>query len=188
MRIVGGRHRGRRVEAPPGLDVRPTTDRTREALFNVLSHSRWAVAEGDPVAGAAVLDAFCGSGALGLEALSRGAASVVFVDSAPGSLSAVRRNIAALGEGDRATVVRSDARRPPRPRHGPATLAGLDPPYGTGLAGPALAALAEQGWMADGCLCAIEMSTRDRFELPAGFTLIEQRDYGGTRLVFGRAP
>ena len=188
MRIVGGRHKGRRVEAPPGLDVRPTTDRTREALFNVLSHGKWAVADGDPVAGATVLDAFCGSGALGLEALSRGAASAVFVDSASGSLGAVRRNIAALGEGDRATVVRSDARRPPRPRQAPATLAFLDPPYGTGLAGPALAALADRGWLAAGCLCAIEVSTRDRLELPADFTLIEQRDYGGTRLVFARAP
>jgi len=113
MRIVGGRHRGRRLLAPPGDTVRPTSDRAREALFNILSHGRLA-AGGVPFAGAAVLDAFAGTGALGLEALSRGAAEAVFVERDPEAVAVLRRNVAALGESDRAEIVPGDAARPPR--------------------------------------------------------------------------
>ena len=113
MRIVGGRHRGRRLLAPPGDTVRPTSDRAREALFNILSHGRLA-AGGVPLAGAAVLDAFAGTGALGLEALSRGAAEAVFIERDPEAIAVLRRNVAALGESAHAEIVPGDAARPPR--------------------------------------------------------------------------
>src|SRR6202048_5181398 len=104
LRIVGGVHRGRRLIAPAGEAVRPTSDRAREALFNILSHGRFA-ADGIPFAGAAVLDAFAGTGALGLEALSRGAAEIVFFERDREALAILRRNVAMLGKGDRARVV-----------------------------------------------------------------------------------
>ena len=103
MRIVGGRHRGRRLVAPPGDTVRPTSDRAREALFDILSHGHFA-AEGIPFVEAVVLDAFAGTGALGLEALSRGAAEAVFFEQNPDALAALRRNVATLGESDRAQI------------------------------------------------------------------------------------
>src|SRR5579864_8012787 len=99
MRIVGGRHRGRRLIAPPGDTVRPTSDRAREALFNILSHGDFAAA-GLPFADRPVLDAFAGTGALGLEALSRGASAAAFIESERPALAALRHNLAALGEDD----------------------------------------------------------------------------------------
>src|SRR5215831_15924396 len=104
MRIVGGSHRGRRLVAPAGEAVRPTSDRAREALFNILSHGHFA-ADGIPFAGATVLDAFAGTGALGLEALSRGAAEAVFIEQDRQALAALRGNIAALGETARARII-----------------------------------------------------------------------------------
>src|SRR5437763_9414026 len=101
LRIVGGVHRGRRLVAPPGAAVRPTSDRARESLFNILSHGDFA-ATGLPFADRPVLDAFAGTGALGLEALSRGAGAAVFIESEAAALSALRRNVAALDAGDRA--------------------------------------------------------------------------------------
>src|SRR5271168_3784908 len=144
MRIAAGRHRGRRLLAPPGETVRPTSDRARQALFNILSHGQLA-AEGVPFAGAAVLDAFAGTGALGLEALSRGAAQAVFIEQDREALAALRQNIAAFGEGDRARIVPGDATRPPRALSA-CELAFLDPPYRSGLATAALTALDAAGW------------------------------------------
>ena len=113
MRIIGGRHRGRRLLAPPGDTVRPTSDRAREALFNILSHGQFA-AEGIVFDGAAVLDAFAGTGAFGLEALSRGATEAVFFERDPEALTVLRRNVASLGESTRAHILPYDATRPPR--------------------------------------------------------------------------
>src|SRR6266581_9595084 len=113
LRIVGGSHRGRRLIAPPGEAVRPTSDRARESLFNILSHGNFA-ASGLPFADKPVLDAFAGTGAFGLEALSRGASAAAFIESERDALTALRRNIAALDEGDRAHIVAGDATRPPR--------------------------------------------------------------------------
>src|SRR5882724_7566974 len=108
IRIVGGSHRGRHLTVPPGEVVRPTSDRAREALFNILSHGRFA-ANGSPIAGQNVLDAFAGTGAFGLEALSRGASNAAFIENSREVLAALRRNIAALGEDDRAQIVTGDA-------------------------------------------------------------------------------
>jgi len=184
MRIVGGRHRGRRLFAPPGDTVRPTSDRVREALFDILSHGRLA-AEGIPFVGAAVLDAFAGTGALGLEALSRGAAEAVFFERDREALTVLRRNVAALGESDRAEIMSCDATRPPRAGLRCA-VAFLDPPYRSGLAAAALAAIAVAGWLAPDALAVVELAAREGFVPPAGFALIDNRVYGAACLVFLR--
>ena len=184
MRIVGGRHRGRRLYAPPGDAVRPTSDRAREALFDILSHGDFA-ARGIPFAEETVLDAFAGTGALGLEALSRGAARAVFFEQNREALAALRRNVASLGEGDRAQILPYDATRPPRAALQCAVVF-IDPPYRSGLAGPALEAIDATGWLSPDALAVIEIRAREEFYLPTSFTRLDERVYGAARLVFLR--
>jgi 16S rRNA (guanine966-N2)-methyltransferase len=184
MRVIGGRHRGRRLVAPPGDAVRPTSDRVREALFNILSHGDFSVA-GLPFADENVLDAFAGTGALGIEALSRGAARAAFIETDRAALAALRRNLAALDEEDAADIVPGDATRPPRARYA-CVLALLDPPYRSGLAEPALAALTGMGWLAPRALAVVELAASDPFAAPAGFSIIDERKYGAARLIFLR--
>jgi 16S rRNA (guanine966-N2)-methyltransferase len=184
MRIVGGKHRGRRLFAPHDDSVRPTSDRAREALFNILSHGRLA-ADGIPFVGAAVLDAFAGTGALGLEALSRGAAEAVFFEQDPEALGVLRRNVAALGESAHVEILPYDATRPPRAGLRCA-VAFLDPPYRSGLAAAALGAIAAAGWLASDALAVIELGAHEQFAPPAGFALLDRRVYGAARLVFLR--
>jgi len=184
MRIVGGRHRGRRLLAPPGEAVRPTSDRAREALFNILSHGRLA-AGGLPFADGAVLDAFAGTGAVGLEALSRGAAEAIFIERDPEALATLRRNVEVLGEVARTRIIPGDATRPPRGMVACA-VAFLDPPYGSGLAGPAVTALAAAGWLTADALVVIETAAREEAPPGDGFTLLDDRVYGAARLVFLR--
>jgi 16S rRNA (guanine966-N2)-methyltransferase len=184
VRIVGGVHRGRRLRVPPGDAVRPTSDRAREALFNVLSHGTFA-RSGLPFAGATVLDAFAGTGAFGLEALSRGAARAVFIENGREALAALRRNIAALGEEDRSHVVAGDAVRPQRAPFACA-VAFLDPPYRSGLAPAALPALAAAGWLAADALAVVELAAVERWPALSGFSMLDERVYGAARLVFLR--
>ncbi|MGE5506526.1 MAG: 16S rRNA (guanine(966)-N(2))-methyltransferase RsmD [Actinomycetota bacterium] len=178
MRIVAGRHKGRRLAAPDGRDTRPTADRARQALFDVLAHSDRVELDG-----ALVVDAFAGSGALGLEALSRGAARACFLETGAPALAALRANIAALGEEAAATVLRADATRPP-PAPAACTLALLDPPYGKGLAEPTLTALAQAGWLADGALAVVELAAADPFIPPPGFETVDERRWGAARVMF----
>jgi len=184
MRIVGGNHRGRRLIAPPGEIVRPTSDRAREALFNILSHGNFA-SRGLPFAARPVLDAFAGTGALGLEALSRGASAAAFIEREREALAALRRNVAALEAEDQAHIFAGDATRPPRPPFA-AAVAFLDPPYNSGLASPALAALAAGGWLSDDALAVIELATHEILTPPDGFAPLDERIYGAARLVFLR--
>jgi 16S rRNA (guanine966-N2)-methyltransferase len=184
MRIVGGRHRGRRLVAPPGETVRPTSDRAREALFNILSHGDFATA-GSPFADANVLDAFAGTGAFGLEALSRGAAAAAFIETDRAALAALRRNLATLDEEDAAYVVGGDATRPPRAPYACA-VAFLDPPYRSGLAEPALVALAAMGWLTTSAIAIVETAAGETFSVPQGFAAIDERVYGAARLVLLR--
>ena len=185
MRIIAGRHRGRRLAAPAGRDVRPMTDRTREALFNVLAHGGWGAEDGNPVVDAVVLDAFCGTGALALEALSRGAAEAWLLDVSKASLAAAQQNVEAMREGDRAHLLRADSTRPP-PARARATLVFIAPPYGRDLAPPAIRALADQGWLATGAVLVVELAVTDPFAIPDGFTALDDRRYGGARLLFLR--
>ena len=182
MRVIGGRHRGRPLVAPPGDAVRPTSDRAREALFNILSHGDFAAA-GLPFAGGNVVDAFAGTGALGIEALSRGAARAAFIETDRAALGALRRNLATLDEEDSADVIPGDATRPLRAPYA-AALVLLDPPYRSGLGAPALAALAQMGWLAPRALAVIELAAREPFTVPSGFVVIQERVYGAARLIF----
>jgi 16S rRNA (guanine966-N2)-methyltransferase len=184
MRIVAGRYRGRRLVAPPGEAVRPTSDRAREALFNIVLHGDYAAA-GSPLAGKPVLDAFAGTGAVGLEALSRGAGAAAFIENDRAALAALARNIAALGAEDRAHVVSGDATRPPRALFRCA-LAFLDPPYGSGLAAPALTALDRAGWLLPRALAVVEIAAGEEFAAPPGFATLDARQYGAARLIFLR--
>jgi 16S rRNA (guanine966-N2)-methyltransferase len=183
MRIVGGRYRGRVLAAPRSQAIRPTADRLRESLFNVLMHSY-----GDPVSGARVLDLFAGTGALGLEALSRGAAFVLFVDDRAEARGLIRANVDALRAGGVTKIFRRDATRlgPAGPVE-PFLLAFLDPPYGKGLAEKALIAAREGGWLKSGALVVVEEAADALFAPPTGFEELERRKYGDTQLVFLRA-
>lgn len=183
MRIVGGRLRGRKLAAPSSQAIRPTSDRLRESLFNILAH-----AYGDPVAGARVLDLFAGAGALGLEALSRGAAFALFVDDGAEARALIRENIAALGLGGVTRIFRRDATRlgPVHPL-APFSLAFLDPPYGTGLAEQALASARDGGWFAPEALVVVEEAAQSAFKAPDGFQELERRRYDDTELVFLKA-
>ena len=185
MRIVAGTHKGRRIDAPAGRDIRPTSDRVRESLFNILDHRDWGAGGRSIVIDAVVLDAFCGTGALGLEALSRGAAHATFMDSSRDALAACRANVAALGENARSDILQGDALHPVRPRT-PCTLILMDPPYRADLAGPALAALDEASWIAPGAVCAIETGAKEDVETPEGFELLDTRKYGAARVTFMR--
>jgi len=183
MRIVAGKHRGRRLAAPPGETVRPTSERARAALFNILAHARFAA----PLAfeSARVLDAFAGTGAFGLEALSRGARFATFIESGRAARDALAANIRMLGEESRTRVLAADATQPPR-ADGPCDLVFLDPPYRSGLAAPALQALAAAGWLAPGALVVVELAARQPFAAPEGYALLDERRYGAGKIIFLR--
>jgi 16S rRNA (guanine966-N2)-methyltransferase len=177
MRITGGTHRGRKLTAPDGLGTRPTSDRARMAVFNILRH-------GHGVEDAVVLDAFAGTGALGLEALSQGAAEAFFIEKDRAALKSCRENIAALGF-KTAHLISGDATSPPvAPK--PCNLVFLDPPYGHGLVTAALVALRGKGWLADGALCVAEMAKKEPDDVPDGFELIDERAYGVALVRFLR--
>ena len=187
MRIVSGRFRGKPLVAPTGLGTRPTGDRARQAVFNILEHAPWAPG----LAGARVIDLFAGSGALGFEALSRGAAFALFVETDEAARGAIRDNMEALGLFGAARVHRRDATdlgvRPGSA--GPAfDLAFLDPPYAKGLGETALAKLVEGGWLAPGAIAMFERgSDEPGFTVP-GFEALDERTYGAARVHFLRAP
>ncbi|MDI3307717.1 MAG: 16S rRNA (guanine(966)-N(2))-methyltransferase RsmD [Acetobacteraceae bacterium] len=182
MRIIAGRHRGRRLLAPAGQATRPTADRVRQALFDMLWHAPWAGRE--VVEGARVLDAFAGTGALGLEALSRGAAHASFLETDRAALAALRANIAACREEARCTVLPADATRPPR-AGAACGLVFLDPPYGQGLVEAALKALRDSGWIAPDALVCAEYGAAPP-EPPPGFALLARRAHGPAELLFLR--
>ncbi len=185
MRVLGGRLRGRRLAAPPAGGLRPTGARVREALFDILAHNPWG-ADGRPALSAAVvLDAFAGTGALGIEALSRGAARALFLEIDADARAALVRNLRALGLEAVSEVLARDATRPGRARAA-ASLAFLDPPYRSGLAAPALSALADGGWLAPGAVCAVEIAAREALAPPPGFAALDDRRWGDTRIVFLR--
>lgn len=180
MRIVAGRHKGRVLAAPDGRDTRPTADRVRESLFNILAHG---VPE---LEGAVVLDAFAGSGALGFEALSRGAGHVTFLETDASAFAIIYANAKTLGEDKKVSVQRIDATRPPVART-PCQIILMDPPYKSGQATPALLALHAQGWIAPDALVVVEVAAGEAFHSPIkGLAISDERKYGAARLVFLR--
>lgn len=183
LRIVSGAFRGKAIKAPAGAATRPTSDRARQAVFNILEHAPWS----DGVAGKRVIDLFAGSGALGLEALSRGAAFCLFVETDEAARGAIRENVDAMHLFGQTRVHRRDAAQlGVRPgADGPAfDLAFLDPPYAKGLGEVALARLAEGGWLTPGAIVVFERGADEpAFSVP-GYELLDERAYGAARVFF----
>ncbi len=181
MRIVAGAWRGRSLAAPPGSGTRPTADRVRQALFDMLLHAPWAGRSA--VEDVDVLDVFAGTGAMGLEALSRGAARATFIEQDRAALRVLRANITAVGATGRCHVLACDALRAPR---GTACgLVFLDPPYGRDLVPPAVAALQAGGWIVPGTLMVAEVGRDEPLPLPAA--PLAERAHGAARVVVWRA-
>lgn len=178
MRIVAGTWRGRALAAPPGTTTRPTSDRVRQAIFDMLVHAPW----GGPLDGLKILDAFAGTGAMALEALSRGAASATFLERDPAALKSLRANITACNVEARARVIATDVLRPPKGE--PHDLAFLDPPYAEGLLLRAIAALQAAGWLAPTALLVVETARADTTDLPG--ELLADRTHGQARIRFIR--
>lgn len=197
MKITGGKHRGRRLETPPPAcaepkrprfgvgragSLRPTTGFLREVMFNLLLHGRFLgeeefVSDGEHlIEGRRVVDVCCGTGALALEALSRGAAHATLIDNNPAFLALARRNIEMLGEGVNTTLIRADAASL-LPAATPCMLAFLDPPYRKGIALPALSGLAAQGWLARGAVVVWEHDSREVLVTPASYRLLDSREH-----------
>jgi 16S rRNA (guanine966-N2)-methyltransferase len=182
MRVVGGKLRSRPIAGPKSDAVRPTSDRLREALFNILTHSY-----GDPVAGARVLDLFAGTGALGIEAISRGADYALFVDEGVEARALLRDNVESLGLGGVTRIFRRDASRlgPAHPLD-PFSLVFLDPPYGKGLAEKSLISARDGGWLVPQALLVVEEAADAGFTAPDGFAELERRRYDDTEFTFIR--
>jgi 16S rRNA (guanine966-N2)-methyltransferase len=182
MRVVGGRLRGRALSPPKSQAIRPTADRLRESLFNILLH-----AYGDPISGGRVLDLFAGTGALGVEAASRGATFALFIDESAEARALLRENVAALGLGGVSRIFRRDATKlgPAHPL-APFSLVFLDPPYGQGLAAKALCSARVGGWLAPEALVVVEEAVKPAFAAPEGFTELERRRYDDTEFIFLR--
>lgn len=189
IRIVAGEWRGRKLAVPPGDAVRPTGERQRKALFDILGHGSYARGGVSMLVGARVLDAFAGTGALGLETLSRGAASCLFLDKAAASRAVCTANVASLGANVRARVLAADACDPgaaPVAPFAPCNLVLLDAPYRSGFAATALAAFAARGWLAANAVCVVELAVDENAALPDGFTLDAERIYGQTKFLLAR--
>lgn len=180
MRIIGGRLKGRTLKGPASDAIRPTSDRLRESLFNILVHAYEA-----PIQGARVIDVFAGAGALAIEALSRGADFALFVDQSAEATAIIHANVEALDLGASTRILRRDARKlgraPEGERYG---MAFLDPPYGKGLAPMALAALRDGGWLEKDALILIEETAHGEVALPQGFVLREARRFGDAQILF----
>ena len=187
MRIVGGKSRGLILSTPTDDRVRPTSDRVREAIFNILSHNDFHT--GFRLEGSRTLDLFAGTGALGLEALSRGAKFVMFVDDHAESRALVRRNVEAMQATGVTKIWRRDATElgemPPN-AGGPFDLVFLDPPYRKDLLGPAMISARDGKWLTENALILAELAEDENFIAPAGFTLLDERMYGQTKVLVMR--
>ncbi|WP_135081824.1 16S rRNA (guanine(966)-N(2))-methyltransferase RsmD [Terasakiella sp. SH-1] len=182
MRIVGGKFKGRKLSAPDGQDTRPTSDRARESIFNILEHQSWGRAA---LRGQRVLDVFSGTGALGLEAFSRGAAHVTFMDHHEAAMKCLRQNAKGMGSAAEINAMRADATHPPK-ADAPCQLVFLDAPYKSGLNEQALGALIQSNWIETGTLCIVETAKKENWQPPKGFEELDVRKYGAAQVFFLR--
>ena len=183
MRITGGKFGGRSLVAPRDARVRPTSDKVRQAIFNILLHNDFGTA----LEGARAADLFAGTGALGIEALSHGASFCLFVDDAAESRALIRENVEALALTGASKIWRRDATKlgpMAAGAGGPFDLVFLDPPYRKGLIAPALASLRDGGWLADGALLVAEIAEDEDIPPTDGFRQLDERTYGDTRVLF----
>ena len=181
VRIIAGKWRGKKLITPKGFNVRPTSDRGKGALYDLLIHGKPA-ARGFKLRDAQVLDAFAGTGALGLEALSRGAAQVTFMENAKASQRAISANVSACQADSAVNLIETDVLAAPRAAS-PCGLIHLDPPYGKGLVSAALQRLETNGWIASGAICCAELGKDETLQIPEGFRQLEDRRYGAARIV-----
>lgn len=186
MRIISGKHRGRRIAMAEGTDIRPTSSRTREAIFNILTHGSFGRDGDSPLVDKRVVDIFCGAGGLGLEALSRGASHVTFIDRNPQSLALARQNAENFKETSTTSFVRSDSTQLPPAPH-PCTVVFADPPYNKGMAAPALKSLKANGWLEENALVVLELSAHELIHLPEGYELMDERKYGNSKVLILRS-
>lgn len=184
LRIVAGRLRGRKLETAPGTSLRPTSERAREAIFNKLTHGL-IVDGGAALDGIEVLDVFAGTGALGFEALSRGAGRVTFIDNDPSALRLIERNAEHLGVASEIRTLARDATNP-GPAPAVAGLVLMDAPYRSALSVPALNALRDQGWLGNNAIVVVELGRDEELATPPGFAAIDARRYGAAQVVFLR--
>ncbi len=183
MRIIGGKLSGRIIQAPAGRTTRPMLDRIRQALFNIIEYHEWDKKIGNPLAKTNVLDAFCGTGALAFEALSRGAARAVLFDKDRDALRVTKDNAEKLGLKDVCQIIAGDTTRPPKAKE-ECRLVFIAPPYRKGLIAPALAALSDAGWIAENALIVCETAKKEPLELPDNFMPQFSRFYADTALHF----
>ena len=184
MRLITGKFKGAKIEAPQGVATRPTSDRVRQALFNVLEHGAPAA----DFSGSRVLDLFAGSGALGLEALSRGARFCLFIEEDANARAAIRRNVEALGLTGTTKIWRRDATKlGPAGTISPFDIIFCDPPYGKDLGGQALAAAVDGGWTTDDTIAVLEERAGTAPAWPAPLTEIDRRRYGETEIAIAIA-
>lgn len=177
-RIIAGEYRGRRLQVPAGKDVRPTTDRMRERLFSMLSHARYPAMHG-----ATVADIFAGTGGLGLEALSRGAAHVTFIENARASIDCIQANIKTLNANSRTTLIRENATRLSSAKSA-CNIIFMDPPYRKNLVEPTLTRLSGAGWIADDNVIVCETAADEAVPAVSGFEIIDERTQGQQRILF----
>jgi len=182
VRIVSGKLRGRNIETPSGRSTRPTSDQTRESIFNILKHAEWA----PPLDGAIVADIFAGSGALGLEAISRGAAFCLFAETEPKARAAIRANIQKMKISEDTRLHRYDATKlkiAPGNMRGKFTHIFMDPPYNKDLWKPVLSRIIQQNILADDGVIILEESVEAEVE-PRGFEILHDKSWGAARVLF----
>jgi 16S rRNA (guanine966-N2)-methyltransferase len=183
MRVIAGKYKGRNIDTlqAKGKNIRPTTGKTREALFNILSHGQFVETGKKLLEGARVLDLFCGSGALAIEALSRGAGFVVLIDMNKDHLEIARTNLKNIGEEQNAAFIRANSSTPP-PAHVPCNLIFIDPPYNQGLAQTTLENLVKGNWLAERAIIVVETAKKEDITTPEGFEELTDRHYGNSRI------
>lgn len=181
MRVISGKHRGRKIETIDSKKLRPTTGMAREALFNILTHGRFAEDDKKLLDGCRVLDLFCGCGALSIEAISRGAAHATLMDIDQEHLDIAKQNFRSMGEIDNTAFIRGDSSMPPK-AHTPCNLVFLDPPYGKGLVATALKNIIAGKWLAENAIIVVETAKNEEPEIPEGLVAVEDRKYGNSRI------
>lgn len=182
MHIFSGSLKGRKITSPKGKSVRPTSGRTREAIFNILTHGNFLSDSHTAVEDSRVLDLYCGSGALAFEAISRGASHAVLIDIENNNLETVRSNAQRMGIDAQITCIRSDSSNPP-PARMACNLVFIDPPYKSGLAQKTLSNIAKSGWLSENAIIVMELEKREDVPIPEGFEIITERKYGITKII-----
>lgn len=183
MKLIAGKYKGRNLESPKTRTVRPMTNFAKQAVFSILEYWRYVEPHSNILQGADVADCFCGTGAMGLEALSRGANSVTFVDKDPQVIKVVERNVEKIAPDDLVNIVTSDASRLPN-SHKAFDVLFVTPPYGHQLAEPTLKSLQRQGWIKPGSVLIVEIGEKENLDVPTHYQVLDERKYGAAKIFF----